>query len=236
MRHAITHASAVAALLVGCAPASNRTAASSSDVQAAAESRVRPAAPARDTLWLLARTAANDAVHSTDTEADLIQRYGADNVRRETIALGEGESEPGTTLFASDPLRRVEIMWGDTIEFRRPDRVEIRGRASRWVVAPGVSLGTTLAALERLNGRPFLLFGFGWDYSGTVNSWDGGRLDSLWSRAAGAQELVGLRVGATMNAGDATSIAVDGGKLFKSSHPGMAARQPEVYDLWVHPR
>lgn len=170
------------------------------------------------------------------TEADLIQRYGADNVRRETVALGEGESEPGTTL--SDPTRFAAWRYcgGDTIECRRPDRVEIRGRASRWVVAPGVSLGTTLAELERMNGRPFLLCGFGWDYSGTVNSWDGGRLDSLWSRAAGAEALVGLRVDATMNAGDAASIAVEGEKLFKSSHAGMAARKPKVYDLWVHPR
>lgn len=236
MRHAAICAASFAVLSVGCAPARDGAPSSKTAAGAVVESPHTPAPVPRDTLWLLGRSPADDAVHRTDTEADLIQRYGALNVRRDSIALGEGESSPGTLLFPSDSLRRVEILWRDTIDFREPYRVEIRGAASRWFVAPGVSLGTTLAELERLNGRPFLLFGFGWDYSGTINSWDGGRLDSLWRDDAGSGALVGVRVGPRTGAGTPIANAVAGEKLFKSSHPSMAALNPDVYDLWVEPR
>ena len=39
-----------------------------------------------------------------------------------------------------------------------------------------MTLGTRLGRLTQLNGRPFTLSGFGWDYAGTVISWNGGRL------------------------------------------------------------
>lgn len=236
MRHAVNYAAGLAALVVGCAPARERVASSTSNTDSAAASRATPAVQSRDTLWLLARRSVDDAVHRSDSEADLIQRYGALNVRRDTIALGEGESAPGTTLFASDSLRRVEILWRDTIGFGHPYSVEIRGAASRWIVAPGVSLGTTLAELERLNARPFLLFGFGWDYSGTINSWEGGRLDSLWQDPADRERLVGVRVGPTASAPESIAGAVQGERLFSSSHASMAALEPKVYDLSVRPR
>jgi hypothetical protein len=68
------------------------------------------------------------------------------------------------------------ITWRDTVGRRLPARLILRGDSTRWSVAEGITLGTTLEELERLNGRPFTLAGFGWDYAGAVTDWRGGRL------------------------------------------------------------
>jgi hypothetical protein len=97
------------------------------------------------------------------------------------IQIGEGETMPGTVLFLGDSLRTAEIIWADTITRRRPARFILRGSRSLWQTPQGISLGTTLQELERLNGRPFTLAGFGWDYGGAVTDWGGGALDTALS-------------------------------------------------------
>ena len=49
-------------------------------------------------------------------------------------------------------------------------------------MSQGISLGTSLQELEHLNGRPFTLAGFGWDYAGVITDWNGGALDSVLTR------------------------------------------------------
>jgi hypothetical protein len=190
-----------------------------------------------DTLRLLASNPADDAVRATDTEATLRARYGADNIAPERIHLGEGETVPGTVLFPSDSSRRLTVTWADTIARTRPTRATVGSRRSRWVVIPGVSIGTSLSELERLNGKPFKLFGFSWDYAGTVSSWEGGRLDSLWRGGPENNVRVWLRLSPD-SAGYASSHSreVAGDRVFSSSLPAMRALNPRVYALFIEPR
>jgi hypothetical protein len=85
------------------------------------------------------------------------------------IELGEGETERGTVLFPDDPTRRLEIVWKDPERKRRPKPIQISSGKSLWQTIRGISLGTTLQ--EQRNGRGFLLAGFAWDYSGTLQDW-----------------------------------------------------------------
>jgi hypothetical protein len=124
---------------------------------------------------------------------------------------------------------RLGVMRASKLESGRIARA-VRA-ASPWTVAPGVSLGTRLSALERLNGRPFRLFGFAWDYGGTVADWEGGRLDALWPG-----QLVRLRLQPEGGADGALARLVGGERLFSSAHPAMRALDPRVYDLAVDPR
>ncbi len=48
---------------------------------------------------------------------------------------------------------------------------------SQWRTTHGIRRGMTLAEIEALNGRPFKLYGFGFDYGGTTLDWNGGSLD-----------------------------------------------------------
>lgn len=109
------------------------------------------------------------------TEADLRKRCG-DDVDSARIQIGEGETMPGAVLFGGDSLRRAEIIWKDTVNRRMPARLILRGSKSQWRTDEGISLGTTLHELERLNGRAFTLAGFGWDYGGVITDWAGGAL------------------------------------------------------------
>ena len=197
--------------------------------------------PAPDTagLWLFGATPDADAIRASTSENLLIRQFGAANVKRDSLDVGEGELVEGDVLFPGDSARRVEIFWADSSARTRISMLRLRGSHSAWRVAPGVSLGTSLTELERLNGRPFTLSGFGWDYSGTVTSWNGGALDSLWERSVGpAGGHVGVRLDYVRGRSPSKSVLTQvlGDHDFSSSLPAMRAINPVVYDLFVAPR
>lgn len=109
------------------------------------------------------------------TRADLVKAFGAANVKDARIHLGEGETTPGVIVYPKDPKRRLEITW---VKSRRVGDIRFSGRSSVWHTADGITLGTTLAQLQKLNGVPFKFTGFGWDYGGTVLSWEKGKLET----------------------------------------------------------
>jgi hypothetical protein len=156
------------------APATRVTPPDSARPQAAVDS----AATTPSSLWQIVPGRGAGPVTATISEADLTMHYGSAAVKPTRIELGEGETTPGTVLFPDDSSRRAEIVWQDTTSRSRPARLILRGRHSAWKVGPGISLGTSLKELERINGRPFTLAGFGWDYAGVVTEWGGGTLDS----------------------------------------------------------
>jgi hypothetical protein len=143
------------------------------------------------------------------------------------IELGEGETAPGTVLFPGDSLRRAEIVWQDTVNRRQPARVILRGTRSEWRLPFGITLGTTLQELERLNRGPFTLAGFGWDYAGVITDWNGGALDSA---------LAGIKLyldpGPAAHQSPAYSQVL-GDRDYASSLPPMQQLNPRVYQIFV---
>jgi hypothetical protein len=166
-------------------------------------------------------------LNPTSSEADLAQQYGKASVARERVQLGEGETTPGTVLFPTDSLRRLEIVWHDTVSRSRPARIVLRGSRSEWIIGPGISLGTSLQDLERLNGRPFSLAGFGWDYAGVITDWKGGALDSV---------LAGVKLYLDPGSAQYDSAAysqVLGDRDYSSSLPPMQQLNPRVGTIFV---
>jgi hypothetical protein len=160
------------------------------------------------------------------TEAALRQRYGG-AVESIRVELGEGETAPGSVLYPADSVRRAEIIWQDGTQRARPARLILRGSRSLWRVARGITLGTTLRELERLNGRPFKLAGFGWDYAGVVTDWAGGALDSA---------LVGVKL--YLDPGPASYESavyaqVLGDRDYSSDLPAMQQLAPRVYQIFL---
>jgi len=176
--------------------------------------------------WQIGPTATG-AISRRSSAADLRRTLGAQNVEQTRIELGEGETSPGTVLYPGDSLRRLEIIWRDTVAQQEPARLILRGRHSQWQVGRGISLGTSLQDLERLNGRPFTLAGFGWDYAGVLISWNGGSLDSA---------LAGIKL--YLDPGPAQSESapysqVLGDKEYSSSLPAMQQLNPRVGQIFV---
>jgi len=166
-------------------------------------------------------------VNLTEGEIDLQMGYGAQNVRQTVVHLGEGETASGTVVFPNDSTQRVEVLWHDTEHRRYPAAAILAGDKSLWQLPEGITLGTTLHDLERLNGRPFQLAGFGWDYAGAILSWNGGALDSIFGR----DMRLFLKPPAGAN-GDLYAQAMGDRPFSSSSHP-MRAINPKIYRIRV---
>jgi hypothetical protein len=168
-------------------------------------------------------------VHSAGTtRAALEDRYGgalADTL----VHVGEGQFEPGTVIHPADPVRRAAIIWQDSAR-SRPWRVQVTGDSTRWSVGPGITLGTTLAELEQLNGGPFRLTGFGWDYGGTVMGWSGGTLEAT---LLGGNGRVLLRLAPRGDPPADALRAASGDGVFESDAPEMRRLDPAVHQIIV---
>ncbi len=112
------------------------------------------------------------------TEQTLIAAYGRKNIERGNVYVAEGNEEPGSILFANDEKRRIEIVWKDKKQRKRPEWIRIP-MGSRWTTFAGIHNGMSLAEIEKVNGRAFTLYGFDWDYGGNVTDWRGGKIAKL---------------------------------------------------------
>jgi hypothetical protein len=218
---------ACALVLAACEPGSRRAArlAPSSDSLPTPVSTMLPSDTARSPWSIMPNHVG--PIASYTSEADLQRDYGDSVVVRARIELGEGETTPGTVLFPSDSTRRAEIIWRDTLKQKNPGRVVLRGKRSLWQATRGISLGTTLQELERLNGRPFTLAGFGWDYAGVIIDWEGGVLDSA---------LVGIKL--YLNPGPAQHQSAAYGQVlgdrdYSSELPAVQQLNPQVTQIFV---
>lgn len=121
------------------------------------------------------------------TEADLKTTFGADKVEYRDLGGPEGEELPGTLVNGDDPRRRLEVVWADAAARAKPEMLRLlslfdeRAEATvapDWTMPSGLKVGLTLSEVEAINGRPFRLSGFGWDYGGMVLDWEGGALEA----------------------------------------------------------
>ena len=108
-----------------------------------------------------------------DTERSLKQRFGKEAVVQD-LPGAEGEQYKGVVLFPKTTDRRIEVAFTDD-KARRASGLTLRdtGKPSRWSVN-GVTIGSSLADVQKANGKPFLVSGFDWDYGGFVTDWKGG--------------------------------------------------------------
>lgn len=172
------------------------------------------------------------AITRRSSEADLKRIYGQKNVRYADVGIGEGETMPGVVIYPNDSSRTIYVIWKDAQRKRFPQEIHLSGDGgSVWKTAQGISLGTSLRQLERINGRAFTLYGFGWDYSGTVISWKGGKL----ARAFGNDERVTIRLSynTTSKVTDAEMESVIGELEFSSRHRVMRRINPTIYQIIV---
>ena len=99
------------------------------------------------------------------SEARLIETFGKDNVVTGDVPGPEGSTVLATTVFPNDPTKTMEFgWWGE----------EKHERVAYFTVPPGdtapggLTKGLTVKEVEALNGGPFQLYGFFWDYGGSA--------------------------------------------------------------------
>jgi len=171
------------------------------------------------------------------TEAELVKLLGKRNVRRAKIDIGEGATRTGT-LVLPGTAEEVKLFWKRDA-YRLPEygvitRISAEPtpdwwKPTRWHTPDGITIGTKLAELVRLNGRDFRLHGLAWDHSGTVNSWNEGALSRY-----GKHFIV--RLGPMVNLDTLSrdeAGTVEGSGVIVSSVPALAKLDLRVYEIVV---
>lgn len=156
------------------------------------------------------------------TEAQLKAMFGAANVSHAQIDGPEGETYPATLLFAKDETRTVRIVWNDDKARRGVSDVTVTGKA--WWGPKGLHVGSTLAEIEKANGKPFTLYGFGWDYGGIVSDWNGGALQP---------KAAGCAFHARLEPGPVDDTRANGDGTFSSNDRKMRADRPVLAEFGV---
>ena len=160
------------------------------------------------------------------SHASLAEIVGKQSLVFTRVDGPEGTKIAATVLFPKTPDRRLELIWVDEKARRGLAAVNL-SPTSRWIAPNGVRIGMTLAEIEALNGRPFVLSGFDWDYGGYVTDWKGGALDAAIPGGCKGQGRFTVPEGAP----EAAASKVAGDREFPSSDKNMRLVKPIVGSL-----
>lgn len=167
------------------------------------------------------------AITGDASEDSLRAIYGGDRVESVLVSKGEGFFCKGSRVLF-DNGEFLEVTWLDTEAKASPDFIQVKGKS--WQTGDGISLGISLQEIEEINGKPFRLLGFEWDYGGTIISWEGGNLEGqpreMWLALTPDQEAYQQTSG--NEAGQ-----VSGDREFSSGHPVMQKLNPRLMFLAV---
>jgi hypothetical protein len=213
----------------GAAPAqaapSKRQAAAPANTSAGddAPAPPKPAAPRPP-----ANVVACNGVFSKDsTHLKLAMKFDSRNVAFDDVDGPDGSKIKASVLYPNDPKRRLEVVWNNDVARTDVSVISINGK-SQWTAPKALKLGLPIAVLQKLNGKPFKLGGFGTDGSGSVTGWNGGALSSL---PGGCK--VGIRLITDSKASPDARSAVSGNKELSSDDPGVLAVKPSVAEILI---
>jgi hypothetical protein len=131
-----------------------------------------------------------------------------------------------TVLFPKDPKRRLEVWWQNEAARSGLHLIVINGQ-STWTAPKGLRLGLGLAAIEKLNGKPFKLQGFDKD-GGNSTDWQGGALAAL---PGGCK--VGIKLAPNPKAPQAVRDEVNTTAEFTSTDASMKAATPTITEIII---
>jgi len=134
--------------------------------------------------------------------------YGSANLVPADLPAPEGATIEGAKLFPGTD-RELELIWKDG----DPNKVlvEVNVIGSAWVIEGGLKAGMTLLEVEKINGKPFKISGFDWDYGGYAVDFAGGAIHGLSLRFTyGDKQVDSSLIGdKTISSGDAKLRALN---------------------------
>jgi hypothetical protein len=156
----------------------------------------------------------------------LAQVFGPDNVTFTDVEGPDNSKIPASVLFPRDPARRLELLWNNPSSRSGTQVIVINGK-SNWTAPRGVKLGAQLAAVEKLNGKPFKLGAFGSDGSSAAD-WQEGALLNLQGGCK-----IGMRFVADPRAPEEARSQLAGQKELLSSDAHVRALRPTVAEILI---
>jgi len=189
---------------------------------------------AADADWAIVPGVRIGPITASTARADLDRVFPAGAVQDGEIELDEGVVQQGTFVYRTIPSQTLAISWN---EAGHPKQIFVcfglRRGACKWEAPPGVKIGTRLNELETMNGKPFTIDGFGLNYGGNVESWDGGKLEALDCNGRVVLTLDGNRSGGeyvpALTSEERRSITGD--RTVSSVAPAMRKLNPRVVGI-----
>jgi hypothetical protein len=152
--------------------------------------------------------------------------YGPQNITFAEVDGPQNSKLMASVLYPKDPKRHLEVLWNNEAARSDTSLVVINGQ-STWTGPKGLRLGLPIAALEKLNGKPFQLAGFDQDNAGAALDWQGGALDKV---PGGCKVSVRMTPDPKVPE-DARKAAA--GKVLMSSDAVVRAVQPKVVEILI---
>lgn len=114
------------------------------------------------------------SVFKATSETDLVQRFGAENVKRGEVKTSLTKTENCTYVYQGTP-DELALTWTDFTR-TKVKAVYLNRKGGRWHSPEGLRTGISLTELIKLNEAPLAFSGFDWEYSGVVSDWKKGKL------------------------------------------------------------
>lgn len=119
-----------------------------------------------DSVFVLTPCKGNSIINEHTTETDLIKFFGKKNITRQTRDYAEGTETYNCTIIFADSPNELVVKWKEGKDYVEPEFLDLWGKKTRWKLDNGITLGTPLNELVKLNGADFTFSGLGWDYGG----------------------------------------------------------------------
>lgn len=97
------------------------------------------------------------------SDALVRETFGEDNVETGMVYGVEGIEFMATTVFPDDPDRVMQFSWWDEEKLEYLSSLEL---APSQETPTGIKIGMSVKEVEAINGEPFTIGGFWWDYGG----------------------------------------------------------------------
>jgi hypothetical protein len=170
--------------------------------------------------------ACSGAFAKSSSHLKLAQVFGPLNLTFTEVDGPQNSKIMASVLYPKDPKRHLEVWWNNEGSRSDTSLIVINGQ-SIWTGPKGLHLGLPIAAVEKLNGKPFQIAGFDQDNAGSALDWQGGALDKI---PGGCK--VSVRVAADSKASeDARKAAA--GKTLMSNDAAVRAVQPKIVEIIV---
>jgi hypothetical protein len=156
----------------------------------------------------------------------LAQVFGPLNVTFTEVDGPQNTKLMASVLYPKDPKRHLEVLWNNEASRSGTSLVVITGQ-STWTGPKGLRLGLPIAALEKLNGKPFQVAGFDQDNAGAALDWQGGALEKV---PGGCK--IGIRMTADPKATEEARAAA-AGKTLMSNDAVVRAVNPKIAEILI---
>jgi hypothetical protein len=157
------------------------------------------------------------------TLADFEAAFGKENVVTGEVPGPEGITMIATTIFPGDPQKEMQVRWWDEENVKYFAGVTL---APGDTGPGGVKIGMPIAEVQAINGEPFGLFGFFWDYGGGA-SFESGRLSALTGGCYLNLQFSPQRE----DLPEDLSLAISGDIELRSDQPELAEAQVVVREI-----